>query len=71
MSIRRSVTERRINKRVTIALHEDDKSLGETQLRFKIIPPLASGNGGAENEVILRCHCDPVDSCQAKLSLAI
>jgi hypothetical protein len=56
---------------VTITLHEDDKPSGEAQLGFKTTPSLASGISGAENEVMLHCHYDPVDSCQAKLSFAI
>jgi hypothetical protein len=45
-SVRRFVAERRIDKRVTIALHEYDKPSGEAQLGSKTTPSLANGMAG-------------------------
>ena len=53
--------EIRADKAVTIALHEDDKASGESQLSFKTITNPANGNGEAEKEVTLHCHCDLIN----------
>lgn len=47
---------KRINKRVTIGLHDHDKRLEEARIGSPIGPSIENRDGGAETEVTLHCH---------------